>query len=917
VSVVTKTILGRDAELALVERLLDDISESPVLVFEGEAGIGKTTVWRAGAEAAERRNIAVLRAQPAESERMLSYAAVTDLLATVWDDVRDTLPEPQRRALGVALLREEASEGAERRTVATAFLSALSALAVNAPVLLAVDDAQWLDPASRHAIEFAARRLPPGVGLLIAYRTSAELHGHPRLAFDRLEPPGRFRRVRVGPLSLAALHHAIRDALGTVPARPLLVRIAEVSGGNPFFAIELARASVERRSVTVPRTLHDLVASRLETLSTDARAAVLVAAALSRPTLALVDAAATVSDAGVAIAEAAAAGILLVEGEERIRFSHPLLASAVYDAASTPTRRTLHLRLADVAVDPEERARHIAAAAAGPDERLADEIETGAATAARRGAPVAAAELYDLAYRLTPPSARPEDQVRRQLGLAEALVAAGDSAGGRTVAETAVKAAPGGRLRAAALVGVYRASLHASTPAEAIAALERAAGEVKEEDPELRRTILALLARHTTLVEPRRALRYADDALDELDEERDPADLARVTIGMFFARLFTGQGADLALLERGVRLEEKAGGPEDGAVLPWYFWIDDHDAARGRWEAQTAIAIARGDERDRAERLAVYARGRIQSGEWDEAERMLDEACAVLEQSGVAGPNTLAFAARSLLDGHRGRSGRARDTLRQLLDGSEPSWWRTHHLSILGTVEMAAGDFDAAERAWGRMDAELGAMGVEEAPFDRSEPDRVETRLAAGDTKAARNALARLEWRGRTLPRLWIDVTVARSRALLLAAQGDVEGALAALDELDDDRAARLPLERGRALLLRGALERRAKRKGTARESLEAALEIFAGLGAPPWVERAQAELRRVGRRPTDGDELTPTERRIAELAASGMTNREVAQRAFVSPKTVEANLARVYRKLGIRSRAELGARIGSGTTPK
>jgi DNA-binding CsgD family transcriptional regulator len=913
--VAVKPIPGRDAELAVAATFLDDLSESPVLVFEGEAGIGKTTVWRAASGAAVRRNIAVLRAQPAESERMLSYSAVTDLLATVWDDVRGVLPEPQRRALGVALLREEASEDAERRTVATAFLSVLSALADDAPVLVAVDDAQWLDPASRHVLEFAARRLPPGVGLLVASRAPAELAGHPPLALDRLEPPGRLRRVRVGPLSLAALHHAIREALGTVPARPLLVRIGEVSGGNPFFAIELARASAERRSLTVPRTLHDLVASRLDALAPDARAATLVAAALSRPTLELVRAGADVSDADVATAEAAAAGILVVEGDGRIRFSHPLLASAVYDAASAPTRRTLHRRLADVVVDPEERARHVAAAAAAPDERLAEEIERGAAAAARRGARVAAAELYDVAHRLTPASARPEDLVRRQLGLAESLVAAGDSVGGRTVAEAAVEAAPAGRLRAAALVEVYRAALHASTPAEAIAALERALEEVRDEDPVLRRTILARLARHTALVEPRRALQYADEALHELDEERDPAGLARVTIGMFFARLFTGQGADLALLERGVRLEEKAGGPEDGAVLAWYFWIDDLDAARGRWEAQTAIAIARGDERDRAERLALYARGRIQSGAWDEAERMLDEACAVLEQSGVTGPNTLAFAARSLLDGDRGRADRARDTLRRLLDGSEPSWWRTHHLSILGTVELAAGDLDAAERAWSRMDAELAAMGVEEAPFDRSEADRVEARLAAGDGEGARQALARLEWRGRTLPRLWIDVAMPRARALLLATEGDVEGALAALGELDDERAARLPLERGRALLLRGSLERRAKRKGAARESLEAALEIFAGLGAPPWVERAEAELRRVGRRPADGDELTPTERRIAELAASGLTNREVAQRAFVSPKTVEANLARVYRKLGIRSRAELGARVGSGST--
>jgi len=181
--------------------------------------------------------------------------------------------------------------------------------------------------------------------------------------------------------------------------------------------------------------------------------------------------------------------------------------------------------------------------------------------------------------------------------------------------------------------------------------------------------------------------------------------------------------------------------------------------------------------------------------------------------------------------------------------------------------------------------------------------------VALDDLAGARIVLERLEERGRAFPRLWISTTLPRTRALLLAAEGGVEAALAALDELDVEAASQLPFDLAWTLLVRGRLHRRAKQKRAAADSLGHALEMFEQLGAPAWIDRTRADLDRVGlrRAPT---ELTATELRVAELAAAGLTSREVAARAFMSPKTVEANLARVYRKLGIRSRAELGARI-------
>jgi len=200
-------------------------------------------------------------------------------------------------------------------------------------------------------------------------------------------------------------------------------------------------------------------------------------------------------------------------------------------------------------------------------------------------------------------------------------------------------------------------------------------------------------------------------------------------------------------------------------------------------------------------------------------------------------------------------------------------------------------------------------MGTRDLVPDRSEPLHVEALVALGHVDRARSALARLEERGRTFPRLWIDVTLPRARALVLAGQGDPKAALAALEELDLSAAAALPFDLAWTLLVRGRLHRRAKQRRAAAEALREALEMFELLGAPSWIERTRAELERVGLRRAP-DELTATERRVAELAASGLTNREVASKAFMSPKTVQANLARVYRKLGISSRAELGARM-------
>src|SRR5262245_716541 len=226
-------IVGRDAEIAAVERFLDRCAQTGgALVVDGEAGIGKTTVWHEALARAARRPFRVLVARPAEAEAALSYAALADLVGAAYDDVRDGLPSPQQRALDIALLSGEGDGPADARTTAMGFLGVVRALAAERPVIVAVDDAQWLDRASERALEFAVRRLPPQVSVLATRRTDGG--GGAPLGLTHAFPVGSLERVVLGPLSAAALLHLIRDELGTPPSRPVLVRVASASGGNPF-----------------------------------------------------------------------------------------------------------------------------------------------------------------------------------------------------------------------------------------------------------------------------------------------------------------------------------------------------------------------------------------------------------------------------------------------------------------------------------------------------------------------------------------------------------------------------------------------------------------------------------------------------------------------------------------------------------
>ena len=364
---------GREDELATLLDLLDASDELPATaVVVGEAGIGKTTLWLAAVGAAQERGDLVLSCRPAEAEAAFSFAGLADLIGDVVPDVLPQLPRPQRRALEAALaLSESEGPAAEEGVIAFAFLSTLRTLAVENQLLLAIDDVQWLDAPSLAMIRFALSRLDTEpVGAILTARDEVPLW------LERDMPDERLRRIELGPLSVGALRELLRTRLGAVFPRPTVQRIWETSAGNPFVALELADALQRRggrvgldEELPIPANREALVHDRVGRLGAPGLVVARVVAALADPTVRLVEAAAG-RPAETGLGEAIEARILEVDGE-RLRFTHPLLRSAVWSRATPAQRRSLHARLADVAPSTEERARHLALAAVRPSRKVA------------------------------------------------------------------------------------------------------------------------------------------------------------------------------------------------------------------------------------------------------------------------------------------------------------------------------------------------------------------------------------------------------------------------------------------------------------------------------------------------------------------------------------------------------------------
>jgi DNA-binding CsgD family transcriptional regulator len=879
------------------------------LLIEGDAGIGKTTLWMTVVDRAESAGFCVLAARTGQAESDPAHTAVADVFAGIPPDVLAGLPDMQRLAADRVLLREHtAGRPTDERVTAAALLSAVHAMSAQKPVLIAIDDIQWLDPSSRAVLGFVARRIKGAVGVVVTERSGRQ----PRETAASWLQVGTepLVRSRVAPMSLGALHTMVSARLGTRFSRPAIVRIAEVSGGNPLYALELARVVADGSSVTgqrLPDTLAELVRLRVDRLDDAVRDVLVVAASVTVPTVDLLAAAVdrTAGQVTTLLEAAEVEGIVVIEGN-RVRFTHPLLASGIYENAEPARRREFHRRLAELKTQPELRARHLALAAAEADEATLSTLDAAADSARARGAPAAAAELVELAIHLG------GDKVSRRIRAAEHHYVAGDIARAGALLDAVIAQLRPGVLRAVALNLLAGVRIFEDDYAAAVALLGQARADAAGNDAVLVSSLVSLAFAHGMAGTFDDQLTVARSAVEIAERAGVPALTSRALAMWVHVSFQAGHGLDEAALQRAVDLEDR----DDNTPIPFRA-----SATRGlilamtgrldEAEAQLAEVAERCSQRGAEHDLMAVTGYRTLVAIWrarfDDADRHAADMMERAEQLG--GSMVIANSIRAAAAGYRGDEDTARTYAQTALAqgaGYPPlTVWASATLAFL---EVSLGNYEQAV---------LAAEPLIELyrPFVGTElmsccfmPDAAESLIALGRLDDAEPLIEAFERNGALLDRPWLLAIGSRCRAMFLAARGDLPAALAAVENaLAEHERLPMPFERARAQLVLGEVQRRLRRRDAAAATVGEAMRRFDEFGAALWVQRARNQLSRInsaGR--AEASELTDSERRIAELVASGMSNRDVAEALFVSVKTVETNLTRVYRKLGIRSRAQL-----------
>jgi DNA-binding CsgD family transcriptional regulator len=900
------------------------------LLIEGEAGIGKTSIWREAIQRASDAGFQVLASTPAESERTLTLGVITDLLARVPDGALAALPSVQRHALEVALLREApAGRLPDQRTLSVATAALLRSLAGDGPALLAIDDIQWADEASLAIIAYAIRRLVDvRAGVLVAARGTA-----PAAALELLAgvPEERRERIRLGPMPLAALHQLFQARLGRSFPRLVLLRIEQAAAGNPFYALEIARELATSESevhpgdpLPVPESLGALLEARIEALPRATREALLLAAVAMAPTIASLEQVAAGS--GAALEPAVTAGVALIE-DGKVLFRHPLLAQAVIQTTSPAQVRRAHRALARTARLDDAKARHLAGASDGPNERVAAALEAAAVAARDRGATVDAAAFFERSSELTP-AQQPSDVLRRAALAGETLfVDVSEVVHADRILARAIEVAPPGPLRARAmsLRAVIR-YYHGDTP-EAVRigdqAVDEVGGAATPEARALRATVLSRVAFVVMQLDLERGFALVEEALELLEPPPtavDPELVANVLLLHASAALGLVRGFATDEIDRGLALLQPTGRSwehegADGIAFGIARITDDLDRAiemtHQLIQAKSGLA---GDDPFNLVQLSGLQALR---GDLVGARASAEAAAEGYAREGADVFPSWRLRGLALVAAYEGRHEEARRLARAglaLATAAGDLALETYHRHILGFVALTEGHAGEARDELEAAARSADATGTRHPGRYKLDGDRLEAALAAGDAAAARSVSDRLDAVNRIAPTPWTQAIGARGHGLLLALEGDLPGAAAALEEaLRCHENLPMPVERGRTLLALGQVHRRRKEKRLADERLRQAIEVLDAAGASAWADRARAELARVGRRPHAATDLTETERRVAMLAAQGHSSREIADLAFLAPKTVGNVLGRVYEKLGIHSRAELGARMGAG----
>jgi DNA-binding CsgD family transcriptional regulator len=930
-------LVGRDAEITEIWAFLRATSGAPAaLVITGDVGIGKTVVWQRMLQAAD-HSFRVLSCRPTPAEKPLAFSALDDLFGDVVGEVLPALSGPRRQAVEMALLRD-ASPGSlsaglsdaggsfpTRRVLARGILDTLRILSGSAPLMVAVDDAQWLDDPSAGLLEFCIRRLQD-VPVCVLLTSCGDAKVYP-LGLDRALSPDRLGRVRLGPVSLGVIGEILRSRLRVTLPRYALTRLYDSCGGNPYYALECARTlldhphlSLTNEPVPIPRSLSDIVRRRVSRLTPDVRRVGWLVAASFNPRERLIRAAGDDQESWAAIDLAVDAGLIERDGEV-LRFTHPLLRSVLYSDMALNERRRVHRRLGSAAEDIEERAWHLALGADRPSEEIAGMLDGAARHAASRGAPEEGATLMEQAARLTPAD-RPESARQRTLWATEYHFWAGDMARSRELIESMLPVCSVGPLRTSMLLRLATIHCHQSGWPLAEQTFRQAAQEAPDD--------LALCAHAEQELAFARyaagdlpgATRLARSSLLSAELAGDPHLVAHSLAGVALFEFLLGNGGQLDLLDRAEALHASAGEEPTGR-LPMLDpslltgvvlkWCDRLDEARLKLAARYRHAIDRGDEASLPFLLYHFSQLECWAGNLGVAEEYALEACRVADESRQLSMRPATLYSLALVRAYQGQVHDVRDLASEALTlcdrtGNVPV--RFMVVSVLGFIALSLDDAQTAHFHLGRLAEAATAVGLGEPSVMKFLPDEIEALADLGEVDLARSFTRQLDEQGKSLKRPWAIATAARCRAYLAGVDGDLEGARAACDQaLLEHEQLPMPFELGRTLLIKGMIERRARHRPAARAELSRALGIFEHLGAPLWAEKARRELSKVAAR-TSMNGLTETERRVAALIAQGRTNREIAAAMFVTQNTVQTHLRHIFQRLGVRSRTELATRL-------
>jgi DNA-binding CsgD family transcriptional regulator len=918
-------LYGREAETARLDTLLASAraGKSGVLILRGEPGIGKTALLRYAKEQAS--GMTVLEARGLEGEAQLAFSGLADLLRLALDQL-ESIPPVQATALSGALGLAPPT-GGDRFVVCAATLSLLAAAAEHQPVLAVVDDAHWLDEASRDAVLFAARRLEAErVALLMA---SLDLGSGPAAP-----PPAEIDELALSGLDRRAASGLLGERVPHPIGRQVIDRLVQVTGGNPLALCELV-PTLTRAQLSGDAELGEPLPSaagveraflrRIQRLGADTRQGLLVVAVSSGVTSTITAACEGLGLSATCLKPAEEEGILRSE-DGRMLFSHPLLRAAVHSAATTSEHARAHLAVANaLMIDSdrgaggahdrlsvpaaERRAWHLAAAARGPDEPVAAALEDAAISASARGGYAASATALDRAAKLSPGR---EDRVRRLVGAARDWQLAGHAQPALELLQNALPLTSDDRQRATIQHLRAQVAIGQGDFVFAYQLLESEAARIAAVDDAQAALMLAdAAAAASTAGEIKTALRLGRAAQATGTQAGGTAELAGDMIfgGLLIAFGEPKQGTPLVLRHAGLP-EGRVPPPFVLQVMPTVLLVlEEYDKARAffDWLVDSARALS-------APSLLVPAlplRSDLgyRTGDWYAAYADAAEGLRLARETNGNVPHALAYlaqieAARGLEQDCAAHATELLALARQFNIGSALTYAHAvrGRLALgLGLIEESIAELEEATHL-------IRRHQMREPNWIQEAPDLIEAYVRVGRLGDAAKALADLQEKADRTERVWALGAAARCRGLLAGEDSferEFAEALAWHDRIPT------PFERARTELCFGERLRRARRPSEARLHLHAALETFHRLDAAPWTERASSELAATGEsvspRSQNGvQDLTPRELQLALIVGRGATNREASGTLFVSPKTVEAHLHRIYVKLGIRSRTEL-----------